>query len=147
MAEAKQLNIFIRYSLITVGWLSVVLGVIGIFLPLLPTTPFLLLAVSCFAKSSTRFHDWLLNQPQLGTYIHLYIDGKGIPLKAKAYILIMLWFTISTSALFFVSAVILKILLLIIASGVTIYIVRMPTLIIEGNAVVTNKPSTLDNQC
>jgi len=141
MNEPKQLNIVLRYCLIIIGWTSVVLGVVGIFLPLLPTTPFLLLAVSCFAKSSKRFHDWLLNQPQLGPYIHLYLDGKGIPVKAKAYILIMLWFTISTSALFFVDPVAIKLSLLGIASAVSIYIIRMPTLEIQG------KTGTLDNQC
>jgi uncharacterized membrane protein YbaN (DUF454 family) len=132
MTQTKQLHIALRYCLIVIGWLSVVLGVIGIFLPLLPTTPFLLLAVSCFAKSSQRFHDWLLNQPQLGPYIHMYLDGKGIPVKAKAYILIALWFTISTSALFFVKPVALKFLLFAIASGVTIHILRMPTLMIDN---------------
>jgi uncharacterized membrane protein YbaN (DUF454 family) len=141
MNEPKQLNIVLRYCLIIIGWTSVVLGVVGIFLPLLPTTPFLLLAVSCFAKSSKRFHGWLLNQPQLGPYIHLYLDGKGIPVKAKAYILIMLWFTISTSALFFVDPVAIKLSLLGIASAVSIYIIRMPTLEIQG------KTGTLDNQC
>lgn len=141
MVETKQLNIFLRYCLILIGWTSVVLGVIGIFLPLLPTTPFLLLAVSCFAKSSQRFHDWLLNQPQLGPYIHLYLDGKGIPLKAKAYILIMLWFTMSTSILFFVNLIALKLLLVLIGACVTTYILRMPTLSLEP------KTGSLDNQC
>lgn len=132
----------VRYCLITVGWLSVILGVIGIFLPLLPTTPFLLLAVSCFGKSSKRFHDWLLNQPQLGPYIHLYMDGKGIPMKAKTYILIMLWFTMSTSIIFFVSLVPVKLMLLGIACCVSIYILRMPTL-----ETAPTKAGTLDNQC
>ncbi len=141
MEQNTQLNVMVRYSLITIGWLSVALGVIGIFLPLLPTTPFLLLAASCFAKSSTRFHSWLLNQPQLGPYIHLYLDGKGIPLKAKAYILLLMWFTISTSALFLVNPVGLKVMLFGIATGVSIYILRMPTLDIQPKA------GTLDNQC
>lgn len=141
MERNSQLNVIVRYCLICIGWLSVILGVIGIFLPLLPTTPFLLLAASCFAKSSKRFHDWLMNQPQLGPYIHLYLDGKGIPLRAKAYILILMWFTISTSALFFVNPLPLKIMLFGIASCVSVFILRMPTLEIQPKA------GTLDNQC
>lgn len=141
MKETKQLNVVLRYCLIIIGWASVILGVVGIFLPLLPTTPFLLLAVSCFAKSSERFHSWLLNQPQLGPYLHLYLDGKGIPVKAKAYILIMLWFTMSTSALFFVNPIALKLTLLGIACAVSIYIIRMPTLDLQ------TKVGALDNQC
>ena len=141
MENNIQPNIVARYCLIVIGWVSVVLGVIGIFLPLLPTTPFLLLAASCFAKSSQRFHSWLLNQPQLGPYIHLYLDGKGIPMKAKAYILILMWFTISTSALFFVDPVALKLMMFSIAAGVTVYILRMPTLEVQP------KTGTLDNQC
>ena len=141
MERNTELNVIARYCLITIGWTSVVLGVIGIFLPLLPTTPFLLLAASCFAKSSSRFHDWLMNQPQLGPYIHMYLDGKGIPLKAKAYILLLMWFTITTSAVFLVNPLALKVMLLCIASGVSIYILRMPTLEIQPKA------GTLDNQC
>lgn len=123
-----QLNTLKRYCLIAVGWLAVVLGVIGIFLPLLPTTPFLLLAASCFAKSSERFHHWLLNQRHLGPYIQLYLNGKGIPIKAKCYILTLMWITIGSTAILFLKPWLLKILLLAIASGVTVYILRLPTL-------------------
>lgn len=113
--------------LIAVGWLSIVLGVLGIFLPLLPTTPFLLLATACFARSSTRFHTWLLSHPYLGDYIKLYLDGKGIPLRAKVYILVAMWITIATS-IFFVPILAVRIILPIIAIGVTFYISRLPTL-------------------
>lgn len=129
MLEFKQSeNILLRYTLLIVGWVSVALGIIGIFLPLLPTTPFLLLATLCFSKSSKRFHDWLLNQPHLGPYIKLYLEGKGIPAKAKVCTIIFLWLTISTSIIFFVKPIALKLLLIAIAIGVTIHLLRMPTL-------------------
>ena len=63
---------WVRYLLMAVGWVSVVLGVIGIFLPVLPTTPFLLLAAACFARSSPRFYQWLINHRQLGPWIRDY---------------------------------------------------------------------------
>lgn len=120
-------NPFIRASLIAVGWVSIILGVIGIFLPLLPTTPFLLLAAGCFARSSERFHNWLLSHKYLGPYIHMYLDGKGIPLKAKYYIISVLWFTMGIS-IYIVTPIPLKVLLVVIASCVTIYLLRIPTL-------------------
>ena len=73
----------LRYALFAIGWLSVALGVIGIFLPVLPTTPFLLLAAACFARSSPRFYQWLVEHPRLGPWIRDYLDGNGIPLKIK----------------------------------------------------------------
>jgi len=139
--QAKPLPKLLRYSLISIGWIAVALGVIGIFLPLLPTTPFLLLAVSCFAKSSQRFHSWLLNHTYLGPYLHMYLDGKGIPMKAKAYILLTLWLTMSTSALLFVKPVTLKLMLLAIACCVSFYILRLPTQELQP------KVGTADNQC
>ena len=65
----EQRNPVIRYVLLAIGWLSVALGVIGIFLPVLPTTPFLLLAAACFMRSSKRFYLWLVNHRQLGPWI------------------------------------------------------------------------------
>src|SRR6218665_3377907 len=90
-------NPAIRYALLTLGWLSVVLGVVGIFLPVLPTTPFLLLAAACFARSSERFYTWLVNHPKLGPWIRDYLDGNGIPLKGKVYAIGLMWLSISVS--------------------------------------------------
>ena len=67
------------------AWLGVALGVIGIFLPVLPTTPFLLLAAACFARSSPRFYHWLVDHPRIGPWIRDYLQGNGIPFKGKVY--------------------------------------------------------------
>ena len=87
----------LRYALFAIGWLSVVLGVIGIFLPVLPTTPFLLLAAACFARSSPRFYQWLVGHPRLGPWIRDYLDGNGIPLKGKVYAIGLMWLSIALS--------------------------------------------------
>jgi len=128
LAYKQHDNVIARYFLICVGWVSVVLGVVGIFLPLLPTTPFMLLAAICFSKSSKRFHEWLLNQPHLGNYIRMYLEGKGITAKTKVVTLIFLWLTIGSSATFFVEPVYLKVMMVVIALAVTIHLLRMPTL-------------------
>ena len=123
-----------RWCLLIVGWLAIILGVIGIFLPLLPTTPFLLLAAACFARSSEKFHSWLLNHKYLGPYIHLYLDGKGIPIKAKYYIISVLWITMAFS-IYIVPMLVIKIGLVIIAISVTVYLWRLPNL-----EIITEKP-------
>ena len=76
-------NKFVRGLLIIAGTFFVFIGTIGIFLPILPTTPFLLLAAACYARSSKRFYTWLLNNKLFGKFIRNYREGKGVPLKVK----------------------------------------------------------------
>ena len=93
----EQRNPALRYVLLAIGWLSVALGVIGIFLPVLPTTPFLLLAAACFMRSSKRFYLWLVNHRQLGPWIVDYLEDQGIPLKGKVYAISLMWLSIGLS--------------------------------------------------
>jgi uncharacterized membrane protein YbaN (DUF454 family) len=102
------------------------LAILGIFLPLLPTVPLLLLAAACFARSSERFHHWLLNHPKLGPMIHGYLDGKGIPLRAKITAIGLIWLSISISV-YVVHPVWLKFLLVIIGLSVTAYLLSQAT--------------------
>jgi len=90
--EEKKL---INHLIFLGGFISLILGVIGIVIPILPTTPFLLHASAAFAKTSKRFHRWLLNNRVLGTYIRYYKEGKGMPLKIKLITLVLLWITIA----------------------------------------------------
>ena len=76
---------------IAAGVLALLLGILGLFLPLLPTTPFLLLASWCFARGSDRLHGWLLSHRVFGEYLRNFEAGRGIPLKAKIVATVMLW--------------------------------------------------------
>ena len=114
--------------LVTSGTLFLVLGVIGIFIPLLPTTPFILLAAACYIRGSKKFYDWLIKNRWLGEYIKNYQDGKGVPFKVKIITITVLWLTIITSIILFVSNLIIQIILFIIAIGVTIHIIKIKTL-------------------
>lgn len=117
-----------KFLLIIIGSISVLLGFMGIFLPILPTTPFLLLAAACYIRSSEKFYNWLINHRFLGIYIKSYLEGKGIPLKTKIFAISSLWITISISIMFFIGPVLIKLLLLIIATVVTIHIISIKTL-------------------
>jgi uncharacterized membrane protein YbaN (DUF454 family) len=114
-----------RTILIVCGTLCVALGVLGIFLPVLPTTPFLLLAAYCYARSSGRFYEWLLNNRWCGAYIRNYRQGRGIPLKQKVFTISLLWLTIGSTAWFAISQWWLRLILLGIAIGVTIHLAKI----------------------
>ena len=117
----------VRYALLAVGWLSVVLGVIGIFVPVLPTTPFLLLAAACFVRSSRRFYLWLVNHRHLGPWIRDYLEGNGIPLKGKVYAIGLMWASIGLSC-YLVPMPWARAFMLTSAVLVTLYILRQKTL-------------------
>lgn len=119
----------IRALLLVVGTFSLALGTIGIFLPILPTTPFLLLSAACYLRSSERMHKWLLNNRWFGKYIRNYQEGKGIPLKTKVLAMIFLWVAILYSAFIALDEILIaQIALLAIALGVSIHLVRLPNL-------------------
>ncbi|MBU0807344.1 YbaN family protein [Pseudomonas spirodelae] len=122
-----QRNPAIRYALLAIGWLSVALGVIGIFLPVLPTTPFLLLAAACFMRSSKRFYLWLVNHRKLGPWIVDYLEGQGIPLKGKVYAISLMWLSIGLSC-YLVPLFWARAFMLTSAVLVSLYILRQKTL-------------------
>jgi hypothetical protein len=117
-----------RYVLIGAGTLFLALGVVGAFLPLLPTTPFLLLSAACYARGSRRFYGWLMGHRVLGEYIRNYREGKGLPLRTKVVALTLLWLTITSSALFVVESLPVRIVLFLVAVGVTAHLLYLPTL-------------------
>jgi uncharacterized membrane protein YbaN (DUF454 family) len=121
----KTFNHLFKWILSTAGTIFLGIGVIGIFLPILPTTPFLLLAAACYARSSKRFYDWLMNNKWFGSYIKNYREGKGIPLKVKTFTISLLWITILFSVFFIIHISWVKIILIIMALGVTIHILTI----------------------
>ncbi|HKM37082.1 MAG TPA: YbaN family protein [Thiopseudomonas sp.] len=124
--QRQARNRIVRYLLFTCGCISVALGVIGIFLPVLPTTPFLLLAAACFARSSKRFYLWLVMHPRLGPWVRDYLDGQGLPLKGKVWALGLMWTSISVS-MWIVPLFWVRICMLISAISVSIYILKQKT--------------------
>jgi len=111
-----------RWLLIILGTISLILGIIGAFLPLLPTTPFLLLTSYLYLKSSPKAYNWLINHKTFGPYILNYQEKKIIPIRAKISSLVLLWLSILGSIFFVVDNLWIKGLLLLIAIGVTIHI-------------------------
>jgi uncharacterized membrane protein YbaN (DUF454 family) len=126
--NAMAIQTWLRILLVIAGTFFVGLGIVGIFVPVLPTTPFLLLAAACYARSSQKFYGWLLNNKLFGSYIRNYLERKGIPLRVKVVTLTLLWITIGSSVAFVVETLVLKLILVIIAIGVSIHILSVRTL-------------------
>ena len=118
---------FRKGILLFAGILSVGLAIVGIVLPLLPTTPFLLLAAACFARSSDRLYRWLITHKQFGPYIENYRTHRAIPRRAKIVTLLLLWITMSYTTIAIVHILAVRVLLVLIGTIVTIHILRLRT--------------------
>lgn len=127
-APEKKLKPWQRNLYIVGGTISLALGLIGIPVPLLPTTPFLLLSAWCYARSSERFYLWLINHRHLGKNIRNYREKGGVELKIKIWAISLLWITIILTSVFAVNLWWVRALLLVIATGVTIHIAWLKTL-------------------
>lgn len=129
--KIKSINPALRYTLLFSGFLATALGVLGIFLPVLPTVPFLLLALACFARSSEQFYNWLLDHAHLGPIVRPYINGQGMTRDSKVKAIALVWASISLSAFYLIETVWVQWLLLLIACGVTLYLLRLPRIDVE----------------
>ncbi len=112
---------------IIAGTISLGLGIVGIFIPILPTTPLFLLAAYCYARGSKRFYHWLVYRSWAGGYIQSYREGRGIPLKQKLITIALLWLSIGYAIGFVAETWWLRLLLGAIAVGVTIHLARIKT--------------------
>ena len=117
-----------KYLLIILGSICLALGVIGILLPLLPTTPFLLLSAALYVRSSEKLYQWLIHQKYLGTYIRNFREQRAIPLHAKIISVSLVWATLTYCAITVSEQIWLKILFLLLAIGITWHILSYKTL-------------------
>ena len=117
-----------KFFLVLLGCISLLLGVIGIFFPLLPTTPFLLLAATCFFRSSERLYKWLLEQKFLGKYILNFREHKAIPLHAKICSVLLVWATILYVVIEVFQDFLPRVLLIVLALLVSAHILSYKTL-------------------
>lgn len=119
----------IKNAILTVaGCISLGLGVIGAFLPVLPTTPLLLLAAFLFLRGNRRLYDWLMNHPRLGSYIADFTKNKAIPLRIKVVAISTLWLTLLYCAVFVADHWAFRGFFILIAVAVTIHILSYKTL-------------------
>jgi len=114
--------------LITCGGISVALGTVGIVVPLLPTTPFLLLAAACFVRSSDKLYEWLISHRLFGSYIRNYREHRAVTWQTKVFTLLLLWAAICYSAFFVISSWVVRVILLAIAIAVTVHVMSLGTL-------------------
>jgi hypothetical protein len=122
----------VRWTLLTAGTILVGIGILGIFLPLLPTTVFFLMAAWCYARSSRRFYDWLHHNKYFGKYLKNYREGKGVTVLSKVSSVVILWGGIIYSIVV-TDSLSIHLILLAIAIGVTIHIIVIPTFKSEGS--------------
>jgi len=133
-----------RIILLVCGTFFVFLSILGIFLPILPTTPFLLLASFCFARSSKRINDWLLSNRWFGTYIRNYREGMGITLRHKVITISLLWLSIGYTACI-ISFWWLKLILVCVSFGVTYHLIRIKTFKSSSQKTIQQvKPSSIE---
>jgi uncharacterized protein len=116
-----------RLMLISAGMICVGLGAIGVIVPGLPTTPFLLLAAYCFARSSEHFHSWLLNHRWLGSYVRNFEEGRGMTRRAKGITLLLTWISFGVTIVFFVPVLWGQVGMVLMATTLSIYLLRLPT--------------------
>lgn len=115
-----------RYGLMAFGWLNVGLGVIGAFLPVMPTTIFLILALWAFSKSSARFHGWLYRHPWLGRPLRNWQEHRVIPIPAKCLALSMMFLSLIFVTLFVAEGLALPVVLALTLSAVAGFILSCP---------------------
>ncbi|MFQ3675034.1 MAG: YbaN family protein [Endomicrobiia bacterium] len=119
---------FVRLLLQVIGTFFVCVGIVGIFLPLLPTTPFLLLAAMCYARSSDKLYMGLLNNKYLGSYIRNDREKKGIPMNTKILAISLLVLSIGYTLIFATQSWPIRTVLILIFLAISSHIILFPTL-------------------
>ena len=121
-----------KVAFIIVGLISLCLGIIGIFMPVLPTTPFLLLSSYLFLRSSKKLHSWLINHKIFGEYIYNYMEYRAVKKSAKLSAYIFLWISLTIS-ITLINNIYVKLFLIFIGVAVTIHVASLKTLNLEDS--------------
>ena len=116
-----------RWLFASLGCVFVAVGIVGVVVPLLPTTPFMLLAAACFARGSRRLHAWLLGTRLFGPTITAWYETHTIPRGAKAMAIALIIVLLGSTIVLFVSTAIVRVALALIGLGVIVYLLRIPT--------------------
>lgn len=122
----------VRVALLAAGTLCVIMGIAGLFLPVLPTTPFLIAAAACFARASERFYNALLNNRIFGPIIIEWQEHRSIPMRTKITAIVLMALTLSVSIIFFVEPGWLQASLAVFGLFLAYYIYRIPTRSMEN---------------
>lgn len=135
-----------RYLLVSLGWLFIALGVIGIFLPVVPTTPFILVAAWAFSQSSERFHNWLTSHSRLGPVVRAWQEDKSLPRQTRNRIIFLTWLSLTCSSVligitaFWWPAAGFAVL----GCTITLYLLRIPVLE-DGDYAIAACPEEAEN--
>lgn len=116
-----------KYLFVILGSICLGLGALGVAIPVLPTTPFLLIALACYLRSSRRLYDWLIHHKVFGLYLYNYVTYRAVPRLTKVFALIILWVGLITSILL-VEILFVRLILLAVGIVVSIHILSLKTL-------------------
>lgn len=122
-----RVSYFRRALLISIGFFLLILGIIGVFLPVMPTIPFFIIASLCFSGGSNRFHNMLLNNRWIGSHVKNFQEHKEMELRKKVFVIVFQWIALGVTTIFLVKIMLIRILMIIMALGVTIYILSLKT--------------------
>ena len=131
----KHRFVWVQVAFAALGTLFLVVGIIGIFVPILPTTPFLLLATACFARSSRRFYNWLMNHPAFGPLIVEWRTYRSIPWRIKMVALVTMILTFGSSIVFFIKDSRLQLALAFLGLATAVWLYRIPSRDKQGAGV------------
>ena len=134
----KHRFVWVQVAFVALGTLFLLLGIAGVFLPILPTTPFLLLATACYARSSRRFYNWLMNHPAFGPLIVEWHTYRSIPLRVKRVAVATMVLTFGSSILFFIKDGRMQLALAVFGLIMAIRLYRIPSRDIEDAGVESN---------
>lgn len=114
---------------VVLGTIALAIGFLGLFLPVIPTTPLVLLAAACYMRGSERLHGWLLESKWFGETIRTYQAGQGLRKATKIRAISLMWIVITISAFFYVDSLLVRVVMFGTAILVTRYLLGLPTFV------------------